>query len=621
MKTVLQARSLLESNGTVATALLDHDISESWQRCLSSGLNPHRRSESAILEVSKLHEVKQRFERCLSIARPEMEMLGEQVTGHNYLVAFGAPDGTVLDTISDTEAAQTAVAQAIIPGSVWIEGLRGTNALGLVAELGKRVSVLGPEHYFEENSDISCIAAPVFDGAGDIAGILDVTAPSSNRELHTATLVNLAAVNVSNRLFVEDHRNDLIVLCHPRAEYLPTQSAGMLAFDADGRLTGASTVARDLLPGCSTSGNVLFSDIFVDGFGHVVDQIKLGAIARLKDRQGASVFVRLRPTRQSRGNRWENTTKTVSVPVVHSVPRNTCTRPAHTIFEDEFLKHHIQISANATKTGLPVRIVGSSGSGLSEIAQAIHSNLDTDANSIVIDCTMIEKSQLDFALRGHVSGCDLPVLGPLLETRDEEVLILDGIEALGASGEAVVKRIYHQLGQFAHGTEHGNRWHLIGIERQAISDQRRELDTMNSGNGFWGHSFVVPPVVERSDLPKLIACVLSEVAPGTSVDKDVIDGIRGIGETLTFYSLRRLLFQLTRGRKNARISRKDLQDVLAWLSPKHDVCSACRGNLARETKCRHMRATVRDCCGNVSLAARRLGVSRTTVYKHLEVAP
>lgn len=619
MKAVLQARSLLENNGTVSPALLGRDISESWQRCLSSGLNPNRRSESAILDVSKLYEIKQKFERCLSIARPEMEMLGEQVSGHNYLVAFGAPDGTVLDTITDTEAAQTAIAQAIIPGSVWIEGLRGTNALGLVAKLGKRISVLGPEHYFDENSDISCTAAPVFDGAGDIAGILDVTAPSSSRESLTATLVNLAAVNVSNRLFVEDHRNDLIVLCHPRAEYLPTQSAGMLAFDADGRLTGANTVARNLLPGCSTRSDVLFSDIFLDGFGHVIDRIKLGAIARLKDRQGASVFVRLRPTRRSRGNRWENTTKTVSVPVVHSVPRNTSTQPAYTIFEDEFLNHHIQISANAAKAGLPVRIVGASGSGLSEIAQAIHRNLDTDANSIVIDCSMIEKTLLDFALRGHVSGCDLPVLGPLLETPDEAILVLDGIEALGASGEAVVKRIHHQLGQLAHGAEHGNRWCLIGIERQTISDQRREHGTMNPDSGFWGHAFVVPPVVERSDLSVLIAHFLSEIAPGTSVDEDVIDGIRSIGETFTFYSLRRLLFQLTRGCKNVRISRKDLQDVLSWLSPKHDVCPACRGNLAREAKCRQMRTTVRECGGNVSLAARHLGVSRTTIYKHLEV--
>jgi transcriptional regulator of acetoin/glycerol metabolism len=48
-----------------------------------------------------------------------------------------------------------------------------------------------------------------------------------------------------------------------------------------------------------------------------------------------------------------------------------------------------------------------------------------------------------------------------------------------------------------------------------------------------------------------------------------------------------------------------------------DVCEACRGHLLANRKCREIRAVYRASQSNISRAARQLGLSRTTVYKHV----
>ena len=53
--------------------------------------------------------------------------------------------------------------------------------------------------------------------------------------------------------------------------------------------------------------------------------------------------------------------------------------------------------------------------------------------------------------------------------------------------------------------------------------------------------------------------------------------------------------------------------------PEVDCCDLCRGQPLSENRCADIRRTWRDTHGNISATARLLGLSRTTVYKHLEL--
>lgn len=619
------AQPEMERGSLTMASAAETEIAASWRRCRDLGLDPHGASENVILSYEQFYARRQREERHLALARPEMEFLSHQIAGHNYLIAFGDAEGIVLDVFSDVEAQDTEITKSIVKGSVWDESLRGTNALGLVAKHGKGCTVSGAEHFFASNQTITCIAAPIFRSDGGLAGILDVTSPISQREAHTASLVGLAALNISNRIFVEDHRHELIVFCHPREEYLPTQSAGLLAFDQDGRMTGATPAARSLLPNLTDMVQPTFSDIFQDGYDRALDSIHSGETALLKDRRGSGVFVRIRPTRgRLMGFRSKARPLTLGMPALNRQSRteDACFPMAPS---DDFLKQQIAIAAQAASLRLPVRICGKSGSGLSETARAIHAQIPGQDHCVEVDCSIAQDSSLEFALRGNVLDCDetaaSPISGPLLETPGNVTLILDGIEALGSRAQTVTKRLLAQCDRMSREKADHGTWALVVIERSTTAPPSSQGADAMDLQEIWGHSFCVPALCERMDLQVIAETLLAEFAPAARLDADALRLMRQLGENLTFYSLRRLLFQLSRRDQNGIITAEKVTALLPQLAKASQTCPACRGHAKREANCQRIRKAVRECDGNISLAARRLGMSRNTVYKHAGAPP
>jgi transcriptional regulator of acetoin/glycerol metabolism len=49
----------------------------------------------------------------------------------------------------------------------------------------------------------------------------------------------------------------------------------------------------------------------------------------------------------------------------------------------------------------------------------------------------------------------------------------------------------------------------------------------------------------------------------------------------------------------------------------HGTCADCAGHALNAARCRRIREAWRLSEGNIAVVARRLGISRTTVYKHL----
>lgn len=616
---VLLARPLLNKAGEVMESVLKSEIAASWQRCIDQGLDPLTSAKDTVLSYEEYFERKQREDRHLAIARPEMELLHNQIAGHNYLIAFGDADGVVLDVFTDVEAEHSAMAKSIVGGSVWDEDLRGTNALGLVAKQGKKCIVSGAEHFFESNRTISCVAAPILRSNGRLAGILNVTSPILQREPHTASLVGLAAHNISNRLFVEDHRNDLIVFCHPREDYLSTQSAGLLAFDPGGKLTGATAVAREVLPAISERDFPSFSELFQDGYDRTFASLKSGKTEVLKDRYGSGIFLRVRPTRQLAGRVPTDTRLSVGLPALSRRSR-TASEARSMVFNDDFLTQQIEIAAETAAARLPVHIYGKSGSGLSETARAIHARIPDQDHCIEVDCSIAQNSPFEFALRGKLVGVEPCALetdaGPLLNTAGNVTLILDGIETLENRGHLIAKRLAAQLERLSREQPNRGRWALIVVERGADKRPRSVNDLGADLEDFWGHSLWMPSLCNRMDFKEIAKVMLAEFDPRAGLADDAIQLMQRLGTHLTFYSLRRILFQLSRRDRTGLITAAQVQSLLPQLSGAFDVCPACHGHPTREANCLRIRKTLRECDGNISLAARRLGKSRNTVYKH-----
>ena len=168
---------------------MNKDISDSWSRCITEGLNPFKDPKQSVISLTELKQVKEQNESLRKIIIPEIELLYSQIAGTNFMVAYSDDKGLVLDTIYDKTCLQTDVGKSVIPGSIWAEKICGTNGLGLSVELKKPTIVSGKEHFFVAHEKISCFASPIINHEGKTIGIIDASTDSKSREQHTFCLL------------------------------------------------------------------------------------------------------------------------------------------------------------------------------------------------------------------------------------------------------------------------------------------------------------------------------------------------------------------------------------------------------------------------------------------------
>ena len=347
-----------KSSGVIAS------IAESWSRCRDFGLMTSGTPSEVVLSNEKYLETLEENRNIRELVIPELELLYNQIAGTNFMVAYADRRGVVLDSLQDADFKAGEGGKAVIPGSVWAENHRGTNALGLAIQTRKPSIVTGKDHFFKKLTDLSCFAVPIFNHENQLLGVLDATSNATARNEHTLALVKLATKNIENRLFVEHFCGSQILLFHARQEYLPTSSAAMLAIDDYGFIGGANTNARAVLSGLDVRRTQHFGEVFDVQFFDIVDKLKTNEIISIRDRLGSVVFMRAQPPIsrtvvplwcfRERGK--INLSSVVLDTNKQTSEHEQMVEVDNFIFDDEILRKEIVKSTNAMAVQLPYNL-------------------------------------------------------------------------------------------------------------------------------------------------------------------------------------------------------------------------------------------------------------------------
>ncbi|BCI53164.1 transcriptional regulator [Mycolicibacterium litorale] len=175
-------------------------VAESWQRSLSTGVDPDR--DGALASRTNLAAVQRRAEHPLAAALPVIRrLLVDDAIDSGVVVAVTAADGTLLWVEGDPVACRQAEAMNFVPGADWSEHSAGTNAPGTALALDRELQIDGPEHFFRIAQPWSCAASPVHDPAtGALLGAIDLTGGSQVASAQALALVRATAVAVENHL-------------------------------------------------------------------------------------------------------------------------------------------------------------------------------------------------------------------------------------------------------------------------------------------------------------------------------------------------------------------------------------------------------------------------------------
>jgi transcriptional regulator of acetoin/glycerol metabolism len=609
---LVRARAALERRGTAPADLLEPEIAASWTRCLQAGLDPGQPPPLTVVDEATLDRAREAREMLRRLAIAEMQNLFHQISGSNFMIAFAAPDGLLLDTIADSSFGATARATAIRPGTLWTEARCGTNALGTVAATGQPLSVHAGEHFFARYGALTCTAAPVFDPAGALAGVLDASSDCRSRQQHTRALVSMAASQIENGLLREAHRRDLLIAFHSRGEYLHTLSAGLLAVDPGGTVLAANRQARFLLQGLPAGAGQAFHDCFRTRFADFLEEGMDHERQRLEDRVGSIFVARIENLRRAR-------------PVVVRVPPPAAL-PTGFVAEDPAVAASARQVAAAAARRLPILIRGQTGTGKEQLARHAHEASRRTGAFVPVNCAALPDSLIEAELFGHADGAFTGArrggAPGLVAEADGGTLVLDEIGDLPLALQAVLLRL---LDDWTLRPVGGGRRRTVDVLllaatnadlARAVAEGRFRADLLYRLNTV---EVTLPPLARRQDFAAIARHLLAGIAPGWRITDGAVARLAAAPWPGNMRELRSVLTRLTLAEDGGTIGEASVAALGPGALPVVPDAPAADPPFAglRQSLRDQVRSAFQTTGGNVSETARRLRVSRNTVYRAL----
>jgi len=623
----------LAKKGEIASATLLNDsttdvsaIENSWARCREVGLAPSGKPIDAVTSDIDLSIIQEKNQKIRQFVLPELQLLYNQIAGTNFMVAYADTSGVVLDAYLDEEFKRSDAGKAVIPGSIWTEDNRGTNALGLCLFSGKSQIVAGKDHYFRKLGNLSCFAAPIYGQNDEILGVIDATSDAASRQQHTLALVKLASKNVENRLFIEQFSDSLILVFHARHEYLSTTSAALLAVDEHGFIDGANINAKIMLNGLNLFNKQHFGDIFSVPFSAIINRLNSGEIIRIQDAMGSAVFMSLK----------ENTAKKIvslltkpsfNKSVEIQEPPNINKKPTKPNFiaEDPILKRHLLSAENALTHGLPVFIEGKRGSGKRSTMSELSRRFLNNKTCLEIDCNQITSENYESILFGSSgkigyfeSETQSHPMGKFSLASGRLISFLN-IEEL----PQIVQNEIAQVIEAHQETDTRNKF--VPINGFLFSSKASMQDLQvneNISDAFLecliGAQVQLPMLEDRTDFDKIVTELLRQLSPSHSLSKAAMDSLKVRPWPGNIRQLKKVLRVLIANAEGQVIRNAIIQTDQNLSGSEIMPCECCSQSSVRKESCLLVKKTWLETGKNVSLVARRLGLSRTTVYKHIK---
>ncbi len=632
-----RAHAILERDGGVAPELLPADIYQSWERCLALGLDPRKRPEVRVEPAVKLNEAREKLGPARRLALAELHGLSSQIAGSSFMIAFTNADCMLLDVIADPEFVTPARAAGLRPGTIWNEATCGTNALGSAAIQRQAAVVHRAEHFFIDHLGLTCIAHPVFAPDGSLLGVIDASSDCAERQRHTKVLMQLAAAQIENGVFREQHRGDTIIAIHQHSEYLHSLSAGLMALRGDGQVVGANSQARSFLRGRSIAEGPSFEDFFDLKFDALLAQGRQLDCVRMRDRGGLSFVARMEA---SQGQQAASRTVRATANKIRPSPG----KPAF-VADDPRLLAIVKEVELAVARQLPILIRGETGTGKELLARHAHIASGRKGAFVPINCAALPDSLIEAELFGYADGAFTGArrggAKGLVAEADGGTLFLDEIGELPMALQAVLLRL---LDDWTVRPVGGQR---SIVDVQLVSATNVKLDDAVASGRFRADllyrmnalEVTLPSLATRSDIDAIAVYVLRMIAPGFRLEQEALAHMRSHPWPGNIRQLRNELARASLKAADGMIDKSMIeaactnhndhqhadvrsphqrgQPTVQSMASPYAVTSPAGDASMRGAHKDMVMAALADAGGNISLAARHLRVSRNTIYRVL----
>jgi sigma-54 dependent transcriptional regulator, acetoin dehydrogenase operon transcriptional activator AcoR len=230
--------------GTSDSSQVRKVILHSWQRCLQNDVDPFNNALHHHLQGNDLSQAIQQRERLINVAQPFMDDLYTIVKGTGFVVALSNESGYIIKILGDDGASEKPMTSNFFIGASWHEKDAGTNAIGTALEERKPIQVSGAEHYCQGHHCLTCSAAPIFDPEDQLIGILDISGSYESAHRHTLGMVVAAAKAIIAQLRIRKKNHQLAVANKKLVSFFNMVSDGVLILDKNGIISELNPAAE-----------------------------------------------------------------------------------------------------------------------------------------------------------------------------------------------------------------------------------------------------------------------------------------------------------------------------------------------------------------------------------------
>lgn len=242
------ARERFFDQGERPTGLVSEAVIQSWSRCFAARRDPGYAVSFDPVSRSHMHATLERNQALLRAAGDEIARLEAALGGTACRVLLTDANGVIVHATAAPPGSSEALLKLVSRVGINLgESQVGTNAPALVVKTRGPVTVLGSEHYFECVRSLHCAAAPIRDGRGRLAGVLDLTTEARPFAFDASALVGVYATVIENRLLQATAGADLVLQFQVCSSMLGTPLQALAGIDSHGHLAWCNGTAQKLL--------------------------------------------------------------------------------------------------------------------------------------------------------------------------------------------------------------------------------------------------------------------------------------------------------------------------------------------------------------------------------------
>ncbi len=616
-------------------------VLKSHEKCESLGLSKGLVYSKKIIKDVKLKKIIQENSELIITATPFMNQLYQFVKGSNFFVILTDKNGCILNVMGDTGILEEALNIKMIPGAYMNEENIGTNAMSIALSEKAPIQISGEEHYIEVYHRWTCSAAPIKNVDGEIIGVLDLTGYSENVHPHTLGMV-VAAVNAIEKMIELNNYNAALAASKKGMENvfnsIPT---AILTSDLSGTIKNINKNVLelfgfseseikemkiwDLIPQWTmvldeiyNKGSFMHEDVYVNVRKNKL-QLNLSAYpiydSAMRIFEVTCVFLDVKKARKLAGRIFRGQ-------AIYTFDK--------IIGKNRKLVNIINYSKKISDSRSTIFITGESGTGKEVFAQSIHNYSDRkDKPFVAVNCGAIPRNLIESELFGYEEGAFTGAkrggYAGKFEISDGGTIFLDEIGEMPFDMQIKLLRVIEEgvINRIGSSKQIPVNSRIIAATNK---DLRQEVEKGNFRKDLFYRINVLPinlPALKerRDDIPLLVEYFMKKTSKHLNKRKVEIPPI--YMETLMNYdwpgNIRELenVIELIINAESVEI----LNDIKYYNIKDELYTTKESENVVFDLEIverNHIQNVLDKFNGNISSAAKALGIGRNTLYRKIE---